>query len=282
MTIFSDFWQHSFLQYATLSVLLASVACGVVGSYVVVRRITYLAGSIAHCVLAGMGAARYCQVVNGWTWFDPVYGAMVAALLAAVIVGGVSLWARQREDTVIGAIWAVGTAIGVLFIWKTPGYSMDLTSYLFGNILMVSGHDLWLIAFLDILVLGLVYLFYNQFLAVCFDEEFARLRGLRVEAYYILLLCLTALTVVVLVKVVGIVMAIALLTLPIAVAGHFCRTLWGMMIVSIGLTIALSLGGLGTAYQFDMPAGATIIALSGAAYLLTAVAAALGKSGRRS
>lgn len=271
MSFFSDLWSTPFLQYAALAALLASVASGVVGSYVVVRRITYLAGSIAHCVLAGMGAARYCQVVFGWTWLDPIYGAIVSALLAAVIVGGVSLWARQREDTVIGAIWAVGTAIGVLFIWKTPGYSIDLTSYLFGNILMVSPQDLWLIGLLDVLVLGLVYLFYNQFLAVCFDEEFARLRGLQVDAYYILLLCLTALTVVVLVKVVGIVMAIALLTLPIAVACRFARTLWGIMVTSTLLTIGFSLAGLGTAYHLNLPAGATIIMLAGAGYLLTAV-----------
>ena len=188
---------------------------------------------------------------------------MVAALLAAVIIGWVSLHAKQREDTVIGALWAIGMATGVLFIARTPGYQVDLMSYLFGSILMVTSGDLWLLVGLDVLIVGVGLLFYNQFLAVCFDEEFARLRGLRVEFYYILLLCLTALTVVLLVSVVGIVMVIALLTLPVAVAGHFCKTLWQLMLVSALLSMFLTTAGLALSYGPDLPAGATTILLAG-------------------
>jgi zinc transport system permease protein len=263
--------RYSFVQYALLAGVLASVACGVVGTYVVVRRITYIAGGISHCVLGGIGAAQYLQKVHGWDWLNPLYGAIVAALAAAMIIGLVSLKAKQREDTVIGALWAIGMAVGVLFIAKTPGYSQDLMSYLFGNILMVSAGDLWLIAALDALVVALGLIFYNQFLAVCFDEEFARVRGMRVEFYYLLLLGLTALTVVLLVSVVGIVMVIALLTLPVAVAGHFARRLWHMMALATLFSIAFTVLGLAISYQPDLPAGATIIVLAGAVYLLVAV-----------
>jgi len=266
---FTALQQQTFLQYAFLTGILAGVACGVVGTYVVTRRITYIAGGIAHSVLGGLGAAQYCRTVFGWTWLNPLYGAVVAALLAALVIGCVSLWsATQREDTVIGAVWAIGMAVGILFIFKTPGYNEDLTSYLFGNILMVSPHDLWLIAALDIVIVTAAILFYNQLLAVCFDEEFARLRGVHVEFYYLLLLCLTALTVVLLVTVVGIVMVIALLTLPVAVAGHFAKRLWQMMALSAIFTALLTSLGLFISYGPDLPAGATTILLAGAVYLL--------------
>ena len=259
---------HGFMQRALVTGLLASVACGVIGTYVVTRRITYIAGGIAHCVFGGMGAARYCRTVYGWEWLHPLHGAVVAALLAALIIGWVGLRAKEREDTVIGAIWAIGMAIGILFIARTPGYSDDLMSYLFGSILMVRTTDLWLIAGLDVLVVGLGLLFYNQFLAVCFDEEFARLRGVHVEAFYLLMLVLTALTVVLLVTVVGIVLVIALLTLPVAVAGQFSRTLWQMMVWGAVLSAVFTTGGLAISYSPDVPAGATTIVLAGGVYLL--------------
>lgn len=267
----TDLQQQTFLQYALLTGILASIACGIIGSYVVTRRITYIAGGIAHSVLAGMGAARYCESVYRWEWLHPLYGAVVAALIAAIIIGLVSLRARQREDTVISALWAIGMAVGILFILRTPGYNEDLMSYLFGNILMVSSDDLWLIAGLDALVVIAGLLFYNQLLAVCFDEEFARLRGIRVEFYYLLLLCLTALTVVLLVTVVGIVMVIALLTLPAAVAGQFSRRLWQMMALSALFTILFTTAGLAFSYGPNLPAGATTIVLAGGVYLAVLV-----------
>jgi zinc transport system permease protein len=262
---------HAFLQNALWAGLLASLSCGVVGSLVVVRRLTYLAGAIAHSALGGVGAARYLHVTLGWSWCTPLLGAVVSALLAAAIIGLVCLKARQREDTIIGAIWAMGMALGILFIARTPGYDVDLMAYLFGSILMVGPSDLWLMAGLDALVLLVCLGLYRPLLAVCFDEEFARLRGLNADLYFLLLLGLTALTVVILSTVVGLVMVIALLTLPAAVAGHFVSRLWGIMAGAVGLSALFTSLGLGLSYGPDLPTGATIILLAGGAYLAVAV-----------
>jgi zinc transport system permease protein len=259
------------LRHALLMGALAAVACGVIGTYVVSRRITYIAGAIAHCVLGGLGAARYCQARYDWHWFHPLLGAALAAAASALVIGWVSLRAKEREDTLISAIWSVGMAAGVLFISQTPGYNEDLTGYLFGNILLVSPADLWLIALLDALIVAVGLLFYHKFLAVCFDEEFARLRGINVEFYYLLLLALTSLTVVVLLKVVGIIMVIALLTLPAAVAGFFSRTLWQMMLAACLICIALTTGGMAASYGPSLPVGATTIVLAGGLYLVALV-----------
>jgi zinc transport system permease protein len=265
--------RHAFLQQALLAGLLASLACGVMGAYVVARRISYLAGAIAHSVLGGMGAARYLAVTQGWEWLHPLYGAVAAALVAAVVIGLVTLAASQREDTIIGAIWAVGMASGVLFIAATPGYDVELMSYLFGNILMVTPGDLWLMLGLDLVVLGVGFVFYNQLLAVCFDQEFARLRGINSDLYFLLLLGLTALTVVLLSTVVGIILVIALLILPAAIAANFCRRLWQIMALGALISMIFTSGGLALSYGPDLPAGAVIIVLAGAAYLLVATGA---------
>jgi len=266
---------YAFMRNALLTGLLASVACGVVGSFVVVRRISYIAGGIAHCVLGGIGAALYLERVHGWDALDPLHGALAAALLAAVVIGLVSLRAKQRVDTVIGAVWAIGMASGVLFLSQTPGYGEDLMSYLFGNILMVTGSDLWLLAALDVVVVAAAILFFKQLQSVCFDEEFSKVRGLNVDAYFVFLLVLTALTVVLLVTVVGIVMVIALLTIPSAVAGHFTNRLSHMMVAAIGISIVLTSAGLAASYGPDLPAGATIIVLAGVTYLLVAAGSVL-------
>jgi len=260
--------RYGFLQNALLAGVLAGVACGVVGSFVVVRRITAIAGAIAHCVLAGLGVARWLQVVHGVAWAHPMIGAVAAALVASLIIGVVSLKAREREDTIIGAIWAIGMAVGILFISRTPGYNEDLMSYLFGNILLVRGSDLWLIGLLDVAILLLCIGLYSQLQAVCFDEEFARLRGLHVELYYLLLLGLTALTVVLLVSVVGIVLVIALLTLPVAIAGHFTSSLRNTMALASLLSIGFTTLGLAASYGPDLPSGATTIVIAGIAYLM--------------
>jgi len=268
-----------FLRYAFLVGILASVAFGVVGTYVVTRRITYIAGAIAHCVLGGIGAGLYLQIEAGLAWASPMRGAVASALLAALIIGLVGLYGHEREDTVIGALWATGMAVGLLLIGRTSGY-VDPMSYLFGNILMISRADLWIVAGLDVLVVGLGLIFYNKLLAVCFDEEFARLRGVRVGVYYLLLLCMTALTVVLLVRVVGIVMVIALLTLPAAVAGHLSRRLWQMMVLSVVFCLAFTSAGLGYSYVHDLAPGPTIIIFAAGAYLFVLIIRGLWKSRR--
>lgn len=253
---------QTFLQNAVLGSLLASLACGIIGSYVVVRKIGYMAGGIAHAVLGGMGAAYFLGK-------NPVGGAIVAALIAALIIGWISLHWRHEEDIMISALWAVGMAIGVLFISKTPGYNVDLMSYLFGNILMIPRQSLVLIAFLDAGIVAITILFFKQFLAVSFDEEFARLRGVHVDFFSLLLLCLVAVTVVILIQVVGLIMVIALLTLPAAIAGHFSRTLGRMMVLAVILGAFFTIGGLAVSYQPDLPAGATIILFAGLVYLIS-------------
>jgi zinc transport system permease protein len=247
--------------------VLASIACGVIGTYVVTRRITLIAGSLAHSVLGGMGAAYYLRAVRGWEWLHPLHGALVAALMAAVIISLVRTYGREREDTVISALWAIGMAIGIMFIVRTPGYGTDLMTYLFGNIVMADDRAIQLLIVLDVVVVAAGLLFYNQLLAVCFDEEFARVRAVRVELVYTLLLCLAALTIVTLIYVVGIVMVIALMTLPVAIAGKFSRRLWQMMILAALLSALFTTGGLAVSYGPDLPPGATTILLAGGVYL---------------
>jgi zinc transport system permease protein len=266
---FQALLQHSFLQHALLAGLLASLACGIVGTYVVTRRITYLAGGIAHCVLGGMGFARYMQVVHDWHFLNPMLGATLAALASAFIIGWINIKARERIDTVISAFWGMGMATGILFIAKTPGYGEDLMTYLFGNILLVTQRELLVIGLLDIFILGTSLLFHKQFVAVCFDEEFVRLRGINAQLFYFLMLALTALTVVLMVSIVGIVMVIVLLTLPAAIAGRFSRRMGSIMALAAGICCLLTTSGLMLSYQPDLPAGATIIILAGLAYLLS-------------
>jgi zinc transport system permease protein len=264
----ADVFRYEFLQHALAAGVLAGVACGIVGTWVVARRITYLAGGIAHTVLGGVGVARYLQKVHGLDWLDPLYGALAAAVGSALLIGWVSLKAREREDTLISAMLAVGMAVGLVFITRTPGYGEDLMSYLFGNILLVGKSDLWLLAGLDAAVLLVVIGYYNRLAAVSFDPQFAGLRGVNTAFFHLLLLCVVALSVVLLISVVGIVLVIALLAIPAAIAGRFTRRLWSMMVLASVLGVVFTTGGLAVSYAPGLPAGATTILLAAGAYLL--------------
>ncbi len=255
-----------FIRYAFIAGLLSSVSFGIIGSFVVVKRISYIAGAISHAALAGIGAALYLKHVHDLEFLSPLHGAVAAALLAALIIGLVSTYSNEREDTIIGSIWAIGMAIGLLFISRTPGY-VDPMSYLFGNILLVGTQELILILFLDLIVIILGILFYHQFLALSFDDEFTRLRGIPTRLYYILLIFLVALTVVLMVTVVGIVMVIALLTIPAATAGLFSKKLWQMMMLAALFCALFTSFGLGTSYVLDLPSGSTTIVFAGIVYL---------------
>lgn len=256
-----------FLRLALLSGLLAAPAFGCLGTLVVVRRISYLAGAIAHSALGGIGLGLFVQTVWGITWFGPVSGAFVVALVAALILALLSQQTGEREDSLISAIWAGGMAAGLLFIALTPGY-FDPMSYLFGNILLVSGQDCVRIAILDLVILAFLARYGRQVTTLCFDEEFARLRGVKTRWLYLLLLCLTAVAIVLLVRIVGIILVIALLTLPAATAGVFARNLVQMMILATGLAATAVLTGLGVSYLFDLPAGAVIILITTGLYWL--------------
>lgn len=268
-TFIKDLLELPFLQNAILAGILCSIGSGIVGTYVVLRRITYIAAAISHCVLGGLGAAKYFSVVYNLPWLKPVYGAIVAALFSALIIGWISLKAKEREDSIISALWAVGMSMGVLFIYKTPGYNEDLMNYLFGNILMVSSEELYLIAGLDIITILLTAAFYKQTVAVCFDEEYARTRGVNVEFYYLLLLCMTALTVVLTVNVVGIIMVIALLTLPVAISSRFFNRVWKIMLGATVLGIIFTSTGLMVSYEPNLPSGAVTIVIAGVVYLIS-------------
>ncbi len=252
-----------------IAALLSSVACGIVGPYVVVRRITYIAGGIAHSVLGGLGAAHYLRQVHGWYWLEPIYGAIVAALLAAMLIGHVSLRHREREDTLISALWAIGMATGLMFIYATPGYSTELMNFLFGDILLVPGDVLLLLAVLDAVLVVVALVFYQQLTAVCFDAEFARMRGLNASAYYLLLLALTAVTIVLLVQVVGVVLVIALLALPTAVSEAFGRKLWQMMLLSTAACALFTTSGIIIGFESNMRPAPIIVLIAAIFYLLS-------------
>lgn len=259
-----------FLRNAIFIGLLASAAFGVLGTFVVARRITYMADAMAHCVLGGIGAAVLLRYNYGYSWLHPLWGAWGAALTAALCIGLISFFAQEREDTVISLVWVAGVALGLLFLERAhppPGEpAVEPLSYLFGDILLITRDDLRLVALLDLVVLAAAAVFYNKLTAVCFDEEFAALRGLPSRVYFLLLLCLTALTIVLLVRVVGILLVVALMTLPAALAGRIARHLWQMMLLAAVFCAVLVTGGVLASYHFETRAGPTVVLLAVAAY----------------
>ncbi|HOV39352.1 MAG TPA: metal ABC transporter permease [Spirochaetales bacterium] len=259
-----------FLRNAFFAGILASILFGVLGAIVTVKRIAGLAGAISHAVLGGIGLALFLSAHRIIPGITPLEGAIAFALVSAFIIGGVSLRAKQRVDTVINAIWAVGMSLGVLFMAKTPGYT-DPMSYLFGNILFISGRDLLLLAILDIVVVVLAFRFYPQLEASAFDEEFARVRGIPTEWIFLAILSLTAVAVVLLQTFVGLVMVIAMLTLPAGTAANLARNLAGMMILGTVFSFFFSLGGLALSWTYDLPAGAMVVVLAGAVFIGAAV-----------
>ena len=257
-----DIFHFEFMRNALVAALLSSIACGIVGSYVVVRRIGAISGGIAHTAFGGIGLGYYLGV-------NPLLGVIPFSLIAAIGIGLLTRKAKVAEDTAIGAFWATGMAIGVILIGLTPGYAPNLFSYLFGNILTVPVADLLLIIMLDLLIVAVAWLFSKEFLAVSFDEEYARVSGLRTIAIDLLMLCLIALTVVIMVRIVGIVMVIALLTIPAAVAKMFSRTLPGMMALAVALSMLFNVAGLWLSWVFDVASGATVILVAALVFLFS-------------
>ena len=271
--------EMSFLHLALVLGLLASPALGVIGTLVVTRRISSIAGAGAHAALGGVGIALYLQRVLLWSWCTATVGAIAGAVAAALLVGVVSLTAREREDTVIAVVWALGMSLGLLFLDKTPGY-VDLQGFLFGNILLVTRNDLWMTLALDAVVVIPAILFYNPLLATCFDGTFAVLRGVKTSLFYLVLLALTALTVVLLINVVGIVLVIALLTLPAAAAGCFTRHLWSMMVCSGILSALFISAGLLLSTCFSLPSGPVIVLVAALVYVVSLFIGSRRKSER--
>ena len=256
-----------FVRNALVAGLLSSVLFGVLGSVVTVKRIAGLAGAISHAVLGGIGLALYLSAKNIVPGLSPILGALVFAIISAALIGFVSLKAKQREDTVINALWAIGMSIGIVFIAKTPGYA-DPMSYLFGNILLVSARDLVLLAVLDIVVIVLAWRYYPQIEASAFDEEFAKTRGVNTDVVFFVILAVTAVAIVLLQTFVGIVMVIAMLTLPAGTAGYFSKNLAGMMVLGTVFSVAFSAAGLIVSWGLDLPSGAVVVLVAGATFLV--------------
>lgn len=251
--------QYQFVQNALLAGVLASVACGIVGTFVVVKRIALISGGISHASLGGIGMAIYLGL-------PPTLGAAVFGLGSAILIAVVTSYTREHEDTLIGALWAMGMAVGLLFIHLTPGYAGSLENFLFGNLLLVSKWDLILSFGLNVLIVTVVAVLYKELLAVSLDEEFAYLRGVPTGLLYALLLSLVALTVVVLIQVVGIILVIALLTLPPAISRWFTRRMKTMMALSCILGAVFSVSGIFISYYSDLPTGPCIILLAAGVY----------------
>jgi zinc transport system permease protein len=257
----SEILQYGFMRHALMVGLLVSIACGIVGTYVVVKRIVFISGGISHTAYGGVGLGYLLGI-------PPMVGATVFTVLAALAMGEVSHRVKQREDTIIGMMWAVGMALGVIFVKLSPGYTGDLMSYLFGSILAVPLTDLYLILALNVVILFIVILYHDQFTLTAFDEEFAQVIGVNTRLYNQLLLVVIALTVVVMIRAVGIILVIALLTIPPATATLFTRSMTGMMAFSMILSAVFTTGGLVISYLFDLPSGATIIILCALGYMV--------------
>ena len=253
---------YTFMQHALLAGLLAAIACGVIGVYVVVKRMVSISGGISHASFGGIGLGYYLGV-------NPVLGALFFTVAAALSMGVITRRTKMAEDTAIGILWAIGMALGIIFIGLTPGYAPDLFGYLFGSILTVPTSDLIMMLALDGAIILTVSLLYKEFLALSFDEEFGTAAGVPVEVLYLVLLCLIALTVVVLIKVVGIILVIALLTIPAAMARQFTHSLPKMMLLAVLFGIVFTSGGLWLSYELDFASGATIIMVSVALFLVT-------------
>jgi zinc transport system permease protein len=257
----------SFFQMALLASLLASIASGLVGSFVVIKRISFLAGSISHSILGGVGLSIWLQRSYGLTWLDPLYGAIVAAIASAIVLGWVHIHYRQREDAIIAAIWSTGMAIGVIALSFTPGTNVELMNFLFGNILWINTQDLLFLGLLDLFLLSAIFFYYRRFLALCFDEQQALLRGIPVQRLYFLLLCLVAISIVLLIQVIGTILVIALLTLPATIASLFSHRLPFILFLAIALSALFSILGLEASYLLDWPPGSTIALIAASTYL---------------
>lgn len=244
--------EYDFIQNALLSGVLISIAAGIIGSLVVVNKITFLTGGIAHSSYGGIGIAIYLGL-------PVLLGATIFAIITAVIIAILTLNNRNRVDAIIGMMWAFGMAIGIVFVDLTPGYNVDLMSYLFGSIIAVSSDDILYMTLLDVFIISIVVYFYKEILTVSYDSQFARLRGINVKFFYTLILILSALCVVAAIKAVGLILVIALLTIPTYLAETFANRLSSMMILSSILATIFTIIGLGISYVYDISSGASII-----------------------
>lgn len=246
-----DILSYEFMQNAVLAGILASIVCGVIGPFVVTKRMVFISGGLTHTAFGGLGIAY-------WMGIRPIYGATAFVLFSALILSRLEE-RTDKNDLFIGIFWAVGVAIGIIFINITPGYAPDLMTFLFGNILTVPRSDIIIMVSLVSAVVVPVFVFYKGFVSVTLDEEYARARQLPVRALNTGLMMLVALSIVILIQVVGIILVIALLTIPVAIAGELSSTFRRIMAFSVVCGIAICLAGLSVSYVLEVPSGASII-----------------------
>lgn len=261
---FLEALSYEFMRNAVLAGLLAAVLCGMVGTFVVVKRLAFLSDGISHAAFGGMGVCYFLGV-------DPLLGAMAVAVLCALGLGSMDTETIRSYDAMIGVLWAVGLAVGIVFVYKTPGYAPNLMTYLFGNILLVSRHEIGVLLGLAVSVLLILGLFWKGIVAVSFDETFARVQGAPVRLLMTMLLTMIALSVVILIQVVGIILVVALLTIPPVIGMMLLKDLRAVLAVSTAIGVAITLGGLGLSFAYDLPSGPAIILL-GAALLFAVYA----------
>ncbi len=256
----AQLFSYGFVQNAFLAALLMSVSCGIIGTYIVSRRMVFISGGITHASFGGVGLGYLLG-------FPPLAGAAIFAVLAALITENLTRRKILRNDSVIAILWSLGMAIGIIFVYMTPGYTPNLMSFLFGSIITVTKTDLWLMALLALVVIAFFSLFFRPILYVAFDEQFARTRGIPVMGFNYMLIILVALTIVLSIRTAGIILVLSVLTIPQNIANLFTNRFGQIMIWSIVLGFAGSLAGLIASYFLNIPSGATIIFILVVMYL---------------
>ena len=260
-----EIFQYEFIRNAMIAVVLVNIACGIVGTFVVTKRIVFISGGISHAAFGGIGLGYFLGL-------DPIITAIPFSILAAFGIGFIAKKTKVGEDAAIGILWAIGMSLGIIFINLTPGYAPDLFSYLFGNILTIPFSDLIIMVVLDMIIVVVTILFYKEFKAISFDEEFSKVAGVPVDLLYFLLLGMVALSVVILIKVVGIILVIALLTIPAAICRQFTNNIKTLIFLSMSTGIILTISGLWISYILDLASGATIIMVLGLVFILSYLA----------
>jgi zinc transport system permease protein len=248
-------FEYKFLQNALAASILASIVCGIIGVIIVEKKLVMMSGGIAHTAYGGVGLGYLMG-------FEPMIGAFIFSACAAMGIGFIKRKGGAQSDVIIGLFWSLGMALGIVFIAFMPGYPPDLNSYLFGNILSVTKSDIYLMLILTFIVVFVVIALYNNWKAYLFDEEFAFIIGIKTAFLEYLLLVLIAMTVVVLIRVAGIIMVIALLTAPAATAGIVSSKLKNRMVYAIIFGIIFCVAGLWISYVLNIASGAIIVILS--------------------
>ena len=243
---------YDFFRNALMAAVLAAVSCGIIGTYIVSKRIVFISGGITHASFGGIGMGYFFGI-------NPILGAAVFAVLSALGIEYASRKTDVREDSAIAILWALGMAIGVIFVFMTPGYAPNLLSYLFGNILTVGSTDLFLLLGLCVIILIFFALQFKNILYIAFDEEYARARRLPVNLIKYIMISLVALTIVFNIRVVGIILVISLLTIPQTIANMFVKRFFNIMVLSVLIALLGTISGLVLSYLFDIPSGAAII-----------------------